>query len=745
MTTESIAVLSRQLVELSQRTDGLVADLDRRVGALEQQLQVPAASQPPPPPTMASAGTATPPPPPPGPADAITVPPVVGPAGEVGPVSRPITAEDVLRLAGVVLVGLAAIFLVSTAITRGWIGPELQLLGATVIGAGLLGAAVHLVDRARTWAVTFGIAGSVVVTTCAGAAYGWLSLVSPEVALALVAVAAGVATAVAARLRSELVAVAATAAMLIVPPFAQIITDGSVPVIGIWLGLFAMVAAAVGIDRQWPLYRLVSTWAAALWVFGLAVGLAIDNNTDHLAGGSLLVAVVGLVLWLGPVLADRLTKPTADRGFDNVLHAVEHRGLAAIPTWSWWSVTLMAGLEFQAGGARLGLVMAAGFAAVALLTGQLPAVNRPAFIPPGFNLPTLKLLTGNQLAAHLMGAGLLVTISLVLWLGGPVLVVTLAAQGLITIVMARWFDDRLLTVNGVALSGLAWVLLGVDLLERIEQAIDLGAADPVGDHLAGTLAVGLLGIAVWLFGRDRDQPIKELANGCWWLVAVLAPVSMVAPVIDGRLWFVVATAAAVVSAVAVRWLGRAVRGIGGAIGVVTVGAAAFAIADAAARGLDGRGGISIVDHLAHLVVVAAVVGVAAWLWNHRAELLMRAAVATAWVMSLGWLASVLASVPQAQVAISAGWAVCACGAIVAWVRTGRPVIRVLGFATLAVVLTKLLTVDLAEVETLWRVGLFLVIGLALLRLGYVLPGLVDRYAPADSTTDGAQRDQPDQV
>ena len=43
--------------------------------------------------------------------------------------------------------------------------------------------------------------------------------------------------------------------------------------------------------------------------------------------------------------------------------------------------------------------------------------------------------------------------------------------------------------------------------------------------------------------------------------------------------------------------------------------------------------------------------------------------------------------------------------------------------TLAVTLVKLLTVDLAEVDTLWRVGLFLVIGTGLLRLGYVLPRL----------------------
>ncbi len=66
--------------------------------------------------------------------------------------------------------------------------------------------------------------------------------------------------------------------------------------------------------------------------------------------------------------------------------------------------------------------------------------------------------------------------------------------------------------------------------------------------------------------------------------------------------------------------------------------------------------------------------------------------------------------------------------------------------TLAVVLTKLLTFDLAEVETLWRVALFLGIGVGLLRLGYVVPRLAASTrrppsAPAPSSTQSATRDR----
>ena len=56
-----------------------------------------------------------------------------------------------------------------------------------------------------------------------------------------------------------------------------------------------------------------------------------------------------------------------------------------------------------------------------------------------------------------------------------------------------------------------------------------------------------------------------------------------------------------------------------------------------------------------------------------------------------------------------------------------PVTRI-GFATLALVVAKLLTVDLAEVETFWRAGLFFLIGLGFLWLSTAIPGLIGAEA-----------------
>jgi hypothetical protein len=597
----------------------------------------------------------------------------------------------------VLLVGLAALFLVSTAISRGWIGPELQLLGAALIGGALLGSAVYLVDQRRPWAVTLGVGGSAVLATCAGAAYAWLDLIGPVQALGLVAVSAVVSVAVAVRIRAQAIAVAATAAMLLVPPFANIVADSPVLVIGLWLGLFAVAAAVVGVAQQWQTYRVVSTWATAFWVIILAAVLAADDNTDHLVAGSLLVATVGVVLWLGPMLNERLLAASTVAGAgvaapQRQLLAFEHRLVAAIPLWAWQTVVLLGGVTIDPDGVVLAMAMAAGFVVAAIGARSASRISEIGF------------------ASHLLGAGLLVTVGLLEWLDGPILLVGLGAQAMITLIIAYYFDDLFLKINGVALAGLVWVLVVVDMGEVVETALDGGAGASVGAHIARAVTVGLLAASAWLVAKHSTDEVAELVAGVAWSALLLFPVSLIASVVEDRQWLV---------------------------------------------GLEGDA-VTLSDHLSHLSVVVALglVTAAAWslerasIFDGDADAARRTAslgsplFVTTWVFALGWLASVLVGAPQAQVAISAVWAVAAVGAIVVSLRIWKPEVRYVGMATLGVVLVKLLTVDLAEVETLWRVGLFLIIGLGLLRLGYVLPSLTARYAPADpaATTPLSQPD-----
>lgn len=107
----------------------------------------------------------------------------------------------------------------------------------------------------------------------------------------------------------------------------------------------------------------------------------------------------------------------------------------------------------------------------------------------------------------------------------------------------------------------------------------------------------------------------------------------------------------------------------------------------------------------------------------------RPATASAWVGALLLVGAVFVHGPQGQVVVSLLWAVAAIGALLVGVTLDRRLFRILGLATLALLLIKLLTVDLAAVDALWRVGLFLMIGAGLMRLGYVLPRLAAAVEP----------------
>ncbi len=726
--------LHADLTALTLRVDGLESAIDARMGALAGRVALleraeqptsasaepppPVAAPPPPPPVSrqeradATVRTESVPtgPPPAAPPPPPTTAPIPQPAAARSGPSFEVGVEAILRWAGVSLVVLSAVFLVSTAISRGWIGPNLQLLGAVLIGFAMLGAALRLVEESRTYALALANGGAAVLILCAGAAHIWLDLYSALTGLIMVAIAAVIALVVAAELRMESVAVTATAAMLLVPTWAEIIADAPVMATGIWLGAFAVVATIIGLNRGWVLYRAVSTWSAALWVLGLAGVLFSEDNTDHVIAGIALVAVVGIVLWLNPVLADRrgrtVAAPTGSTSaaFARGLSGFEHRTALLVPLWTWGSILLFGGWSADDPGGVIGLGLAAGFAAVALIVG-----------------PLLRWISNVSFGSHLLGASLLVTVAVVAWLGGPTLMVVLGLQALATLILAGLFTDGWLKVNAYALASIAALLL----LAGVAETIDLGRT-VTGDNVAhGVVVASLAGVA--LLSARREQPLfSHVVNGAVWLTGLAYIASLLFPFIDARDWLVVGVVLGVAGILAKR-LGPLVLALGLAVSGATILGAALSIVDAAANGTD------VLGHLANFSVVAAMVGGTWVLWANGREMdIARILFVASSIAVLGWVASVLVAAPQGQVAVSAAWAIIACSAIVAGVRSDESVVRGVGLATLALVLAKLLTVDLAEVDTLWRVGLFMVIGLGLLRLGYLLPSMAERFGREDA-------------
>jgi hypothetical protein len=152
-------------------------------------------------------------------------------------------------------------------------------------------------------------------------------------------------------------------------------------------------------------------------------------------------------------------------------------------------------------------------------------------------------------------------------------------------------------------------------------------------------------------------------------------------------------------------------------GILIVLAASFAFGDGIeAWEVDAAIGVDF----AHLAIVV-VLGAAVLRIAHEAIRVVGAVVVLS--LLLIWLGSVLVHVSEGQAVVSVSWAVVGTALLVAGAVRKMPDIAAAGLAVLALTVGKLLVVDMQEVDALWRAGLFLLVGLGLLRLGFLLPRL----------------------
>ncbi len=124
--------------------------------------------------------------------------------------------------------------------------------------------------------------------------------------------------------------------------------------------------------------------------------------------------------------------------------------------------------------------------------------------------------------------------------------------------------------------------------------------------------------------------------------------------------------------------------------------------------------------VSHVATIAAI-GFAAWRCREDSIRLLGAVGVLG--LALLWVGSVLVHLPQGQAAVSVAWAVIGTVVLVAGASNKMPRVAAAGLAVIGLTVIKLLTVDLQEVDTLWRAGLFLLVGFGLLRLGFLLPRL----------------------
>ncbi len=269
----------------------------------------------------------------------------------------------------------------------------------------------------------------------------------------------------------------------------------------------------------------------------------------------------------------------------------------------------------------------------------------------------------------------------------------------------EWFKDvaafeepaRLLAV---AVPFVTWLLTLdlFDISEEVHGAVWLG------------LAAGYAALYVGL--RPR---LPSLASAHGIALVLVAVIGLGYVLDDAPLQIAALAAVATLAHLAADRLGD--RGLRAAAHGLTalVGVALWERLDAPVSGTPLLRPDALLD-LAAIALVAASAGTLTGRW--RGGYLF-----AAYVLALGWLWRDLVTLPNGQAWVSVAWGACALTLLALGSRRDAEGLRWTGLGTLFLVVAKLFVIDLAELEAVWRILLFLGFGALLLVVSYLFPSV----------------------
>lgn len=469
------------LLRRVETLEGQVGVLEGRLGALQAEAQ---ARPLPPPPRRPIEQT-----------NALL--PAMSPVAAVPEKTDPMVGtEPVLKWAGSVLVFLAGVFFVSTAISRGWIGPGLQLAGAVAGGLALLWWSLRMRARRPTWTLALAHTGIGVLAVSAAAGNLGLDLYGVGVALGATAVVAATAATMArATGRASIAATGVIAAVL--NPLAIEATE-SYPwwAAGVWLAAIVLLSTGLGVRQRWASLRLIVFAVTAIPLLALAGSVESSGTTADLVVGLIVAAISVATFVSGPIAAHSVESET-----DPLVRSLDQRLIVSIPPFAWLLFGLM-----TVGGSNRPYLLAFGVAAISVAVVEL--------------LRRVTPMPRSMYVAGLVGSSIVATIGLIGLIDGPTLLIAVAAQAIGLGVLAWSFDDLLLKLNAAVLAVVAVVWTALELTIAI---VDGGAG--IGQHLANLFVVAAV-VLLAIVGRRQSWfgPVALVAYSGWlfWVLALFA-------------------------------------------------------------------------------------------------------------------------------------------------------------------------------------------------------------------------------
>ena len=437
-------------------------------------------------------------------------PEVVGrPSSSRNPV---VDTETVLKWGGVALVVLAVGFAVSTAISRNWIGPELQLVGALAVGFGLIGSGLRLRPTRPGWTHALCSGGTLALFTTVASDL-FVDEANADIAfIATVLIAAGGAV-LARTIRSEWVAVATLAGGTIGwgvigrsdPPFVTTI---------VWFTLLIAVLIALAVERRWFALCLASHLSGMIALLALIDGVSTTTDRTLLAVATALLAAS---LCSVPSVGD----------LTSVWQQLDVQ-LAAL-TAPWVFTVTVAGVLDTERDTVIGwtaISIAAGAAAIAMLLR--------------------RRIRAAHFVSLVLGASITASIGLAVLMSTTATFLALAVQGAGLVVLGRALDRSVrVLLNAAALTAISSVFV-------IARMIDAWSDDvPLADDVGNALIIVAIGFAGWQSGERtirRAGAVAVLGLTLLWLGSVLVHLPQGQAVVSIS-WAAIGTAAFVAGAV----------------------------------------------------------------------------------------------------------------------------------------------------------------------------------------------------
>lgn len=454
---------------VSETSNPRIDALESRVARLEEMLAESAAVAP-----ASSLAEPTPPnalssPPPPLPGAQPVALPSSAPSEFREPRGLNLDSEAVLKWGGVSLVVLAVGFAVSTAISEGWIGPELQLAGAVAISLALIGGGLHLRPTRLPWSRAL-CSGGIAALLTTGASDLFIDQASTDAAFAAIVVV-GLGGFVLARIvPSEWVGIVAVTGGVIgwlvvgqaEPPLPFTAT-------AVGLTVLVAVAIAVALERNWFGLRLLAHvvgLGGLVWLAAVADPGAEQVWTLVVAG-----AVAMSLLWV-PSIGE----------LGSLWQQLEVQLSAAVAPWAVLVVGLTFEMDTDIAIGSTGLVAAAAMTMLAI--GLRTTIRLPHFV------------------SLMLGASVSLTLGLAVLLSAEAAFVSIAVQGAGLIMVSKTMGESVRILVNAA------VLLGVAAIFALGDGVNAWTDDTAyGPDIARFAIIVAIGFGLWL---TRHRPTQQV-------------------------------------------------------------------------------------------------------------------------------------------------------------------------------------------------------------------------------------------